>query len=461
MFPTRATQTLTIGKRRLRDLKFQREWKTSDSIFCVKDGIKYASELIPANSYPRSNRLFSNTAKEIRKSGRSIRKKKPLVQSNPKTTTKDRLRLATQSSASTKKSQNKDGDDRMIQSPEELMERLNTGLGIARNVVKEGYATLRNPKAGDKQGNHLLSARPTPGSSKGSRPAPPEGLVMDANWWFWNLLFAASPAILIAVYCEFIIKPEMKVRHDEKSLEEKEKNEPSQGNEPGSTSHGGSSDKKVSSMRMRQEEQQQKKKKLPENQLAPSQASPTPSTVRNNPNDMVTSYSRFLVSLFSGEQAQPIVSAPEHGQSHKNETKDVETNDIKPAITINQTQPQDKELSLEMQQQELNELQLQLQRLQDNIIRQQRERADSNAGTDSDVSNDTSKLGSLSSIGTFAKGTTTAGLSIAKERFGSLLIWWQQGQASEDRRKRKIVSTDDETQTEKSNDSAARVSGEN
>ncbi len=251
----------------------------------------------------------------------------------------------------------------------------------------------------------------------------------------------------------------MKVRHDEKSLEEKEEIESSQGNEQGNTSHGGSSDKKVSSMRMRQEEQNQKKKKLPETQVVPSQNSPSPSTDGNNSSDMVTSYSRFLVSLFSGEQAQPIVSAPEHGQSHKNETKDVETNDAKPAVTINQTQPQDKEVSLEMRQQELNELQLQLQRLQDNIIRQQRERADSNAGNDTSSMN-TAKPVSLSSIGTFVKGTTTAGASIAKERFDSLLIWWQQGQASDGKRKRQIVSTDAETHTQKPNDSAARVSGE-
>ena len=157
MFPTRATQTLTIGKRRLRDLKCQREWQKSDSIFCVKDGVLYASETIPAHSYPRSNRLFSTTTKEFRKSVRNTRKKKPLVQSNPKTTTKDRLRLATRPSSSAKKS-NK--DDRMIQSPEELMERLNTGLDMARTAVKEGYATLRNPKAGDKQGHQLHDRLP-------------------------------------------------------------------------------------------------------------------------------------------------------------------------------------------------------------------------------------------------------------------------------------------------------------
>lgn len=34
-------------------------------------------------------------------------------------------------------------------------------------------------------------------------------VTMDANWWFWNLLLAASPAIFIAVYCQFIVIPQM------------------------------------------------------------------------------------------------------------------------------------------------------------------------------------------------------------------------------------------------------------
>lgn len=40
-------------------------------------------------------------------------------------------------------------------------------------------------------------------------------LVMDGNWWRWNILLALSPALFIALYCELIAKPQM--------LEEKEK----------------------------------------------------------------------------------------------------------------------------------------------------------------------------------------------------------------------------------------------
>lgn len=34
-------------------------------------------------------------------------------------------------------------------------------------------------------------------------------LVMDANWWKWNLLLAVTPGILIATYCELVAKPMM------------------------------------------------------------------------------------------------------------------------------------------------------------------------------------------------------------------------------------------------------------
>jgi hypothetical protein len=48
-----------------------------------------------------------------------------------------------------------------------------------------------------------------------SRPDRYE-LAMDGNWWRWNVLFALSPGLLIALYCELITKPEM--------LEERERN---------------------------------------------------------------------------------------------------------------------------------------------------------------------------------------------------------------------------------------------
>ena len=298
----------------------------------------------------------------------------------------------------------------MIKSPEELMERLNTGLDMARKAAKEGYATLRNPKPGD---NHLLPARPTSsGSSGGSRPAPPEGLVMDANWWFWNLLFAASPAILIGVYCEFIVKPEMKARSDELDKEERAK---SQGSEQGSSSESGSAvdSKKMSSMRMRQqEEQKQKKQKSPNNKAATS------------------------IEEVKGDGTNTVMNAK-------------------------QTQQQEKEVSFETQQQELNELQLKLQQLQNQISRQQRERADSNSGNDSEVSGDTSasptKRNSLSSIGKFVKGTTAAGITIGRERFSSIVVWFR-GQGPPHTSNGQIVPSNAERPTGESDNSVAKVS---
>jgi hypothetical protein len=42
----------------------------------------------------------------------------------------------------------------------------------------------------------------------GTRPQRYD-LQMNTSWWFWNLLLAASPALMIALYCEAIAKPQM------------------------------------------------------------------------------------------------------------------------------------------------------------------------------------------------------------------------------------------------------------
>merc|ERR1719491_2074360 len=107
----------------------------------------------------------------------------------------------------------------ITKSPEELIERFNTGLNYARIVVRETYATLRNPTSttNDNGNSHLLSAR-----EAGEISTTRKGLVMDENWWFWNLMFAASPSFLIFLYCELIVKPEMKKRNEER---EKNKND--------------------------------------------------------------------------------------------------------------------------------------------------------------------------------------------------------------------------------------------
>ena len=43
--------------------------------------------------------------------------------------------------------------------------------------------------------------------------APPRTeLVMDERWWFWNIAFALLPSALIALYCQFVIQPQMVAR---------------------------------------------------------------------------------------------------------------------------------------------------------------------------------------------------------------------------------------------------------
>jgi hypothetical protein len=45
-------------------------------------------------------------------------------------------------------------------------------------------------------------------SSLLARPKKP-GLLMDDRWWFWNIVFAMVPAIVISLYCELRAKPIM------------------------------------------------------------------------------------------------------------------------------------------------------------------------------------------------------------------------------------------------------------
>lgn len=109
----------------------------------------------------------------------------------------------------------------------------------------------------------------------------------------------------------------------------------------------------------------------------------------------------------------------------------------KSSITIdpnaNQEQQGIERRKLEMQQKDLREIQLQLQILKDKVNRQQQQRADLNAGIDcydsdgSDVlSENSAKRGSLlSSIGEITKSTTSIGIAIGRERWASMLYWWQ------------------------------------
>lgn len=54
------------------------------------------------------------------------------------------------------------------------------------------------------------------------RPAR-KGTKMDHRWWFWSLNMALLPAYCIALYCEFIGEPAMKIYHAKKMDEQRRK----------------------------------------------------------------------------------------------------------------------------------------------------------------------------------------------------------------------------------------------
>lgn len=364
-------------------------------------------------SFYSSYRLFTTGTKQTQKSARRMRKKKSLSPSSMKLTTKDRLRLSSRPSSSEKNSgQN---ESLLIKSPEELMERLNSGLDMARTAAREGYAALRNPaNPGNKHDNHLLSARPeSSGIREGSTTIEPKGLVMDINWWFWNILFAASPAVLVALYCQFIVIPEMKLRNDEREKD-------------GDSESLGNSENKKSPMRQRQEQQKKQEPKIPvgDTMTKHSSSSP-PRTGTNELDEVLSSYFRLLSSWVSGQQ--PPAFENRHGTTNK--TDEVEKRSTKTNLDENQKQGGNEETSLEMQQQELNELLLRLQSLQDKIDLQEQEHGvDSIQGSDSDdvaPENSAKREPLLSTIGNRLKSTAASGINLGREQCRSLLSWWQ------------------------------------
>lgn len=114
------------------------------------------------------------------------RKPKNLSSSKPTLTTKDRLRVPTTSTITTKPSAyNTNAVDADL-----ISERLSTRLQWARSNLRKSWYDV------------------TGSSPQNPRPAR-ASLEMDANWWFWNLLLAISPAVIIAFYCEMVAKPQM------------------------------------------------------------------------------------------------------------------------------------------------------------------------------------------------------------------------------------------------------------
>lgn len=451
MFRGRATGTLAIGRRKVFQFKCEREIVAPSSPFTSLKRSRKTQRIFSSStsanadmqryirhqlsrrlpslerkqtiSYYSSSRLFTSGVKQAQNSGKQTRKKKSLSRLSKKLTTKDRLRLSSRPSSSGKKSGQNDQfhiKNMMIKSPEELMERLNSGLDIARTAVQEGYATMRNPA--DK---NLLSARAGPSSVRGtSKNVEPKGLVMDVNWWFWNLLFAASPSILVALYCQFIVIPEMKLRTIEREKDaESEGKEKTNGSEntTANIETRGNSLNKQSPIRKRQEERKRQDPKLSvEDAIAPP-----PRTTKTESDDILSSYSRLLADLFSGKESPDF----EHGYSQTNNTKEAKESSTKLKLVENQKQGENEAISLEIQQRQLKELQSQLNILQEKINSQQQERTKSvpiSADDNSEPGGNMENRESLFPIvGNRLKSATIAGLDMGREKWRSILCWWQ------------------------------------
>jgi hypothetical protein len=389
----------------------------------------------------RNNRLFTTTTKSIRKIGRHRRKKKPLLPlSNKKLTTKDRLRLSSRPSASAMNNRHKENEIErmMIKSPEELVERMYSGLDVARTAIRESYASLRNPtvatssgrNVGDKLDNHLLSARPaSSGISKGTKPIDQKGIVMDTNWWFWNLLFAASPAVGIALYCKFIVEPEMKIRNEQRvkdaASEGKEKSNASFDDGIGNDKLRDNSVNKTSNMRKRQEQRKNQQQQQPDDGTTTiNSPSSLPLKSSGQLDEMLSSYILPLATWFSEEKSIPTPSS-EHGRSRENGTNEVEKRSTKMNPNADQEQQKNETTRLDMQKEELRELQSKLQTLKDKIDHQQQQRADLNASSDIISKNSAERESLLSSIGKLTKSSTVVGIKLGREQWASLLSWWQ------------------------------------
>jgi hypothetical protein len=153
----------------------------------------------------RRERTFPDeTTTESSSSSSWKRKKKPI-----QITTKDRLR-SVRPSVKTKTSNHHHMstakptmDESLISTPQELADRAIQRLQLARSTLQHiwtaawtGNTNTNTNTNTNKNGQTTTTTTTTT-------------VIMDANWWFWNLLLAASPAIFIAIYCQFIVIPQM------------------------------------------------------------------------------------------------------------------------------------------------------------------------------------------------------------------------------------------------------------
>jgi hypothetical protein len=101
-----------------------------------------------------------------------------------------------------------------------LAERLGTRLEWARQTLVAGSEWLRQLTPMNDGTTTTIQ-----GQSPPLRPSPKNIRLqyetpMDANWWFWNLLLAASPSLILAGYCEWVIQPKMKRLQQQQEKEE-------------------------------------------------------------------------------------------------------------------------------------------------------------------------------------------------------------------------------------------------
>lgn len=339
---------------------------------------KRLSHVVSSYRTRANSRTLTTSTKENNKIAKQRRKMKSLKSSsNQKVTTKDRLRLSARPSA-TQRTKNQEGLDSMmdnmginrmiIKSPEELVDKLSVGLDIARSAAQQTVASLRNGGT-----TTPSSSLPRPASG---RTLKHTGIVMDANWWFWNILFAASPAAIIAFYCEFIVKPEMKLRNQELEKEEAATN----ARRAASTFYNQTRKEerndhllgKTSPMHQRREDQSSEQRQEKEEQQRIKETSNTdlsqliPLIIRS-----VTSYFDKILrphvqSLFPVAQTSP-TPLPQSGgdfDKEKNATENASKYE-----NGNENHQSKQQLRLEKQQRELIELQQRMQHLQEQINR--------------------------------------------------------------------------------------------
>ena len=382
-------------------------------------------------SLGKNNHQLTTLEHRSNRIGNRKRKKKPLLQSSDKTlTTKDRLRLSSRPQPNSR--WNKDNvleESMMIQSPEELAKRLHSGLDIARAAMRETYSSFRNPNVISAGKNHFLPARQAPSSiSKGTKPTHPKGLVMDANWWFWNLLLAASPSVAIALYCEFIVKPEMRILN-----EEKEKQESSRGErETNSSSDDGigevektsTSVKNMSPMRKRQEERKQEQKHV-DDATSRNWHSPL-SRSSSDLNEMLSSYVRLLAFWF----AEPQTPSLEENLGHDGKIGEGERRGAKIGRGEHEEEHKIGKTEMEIQQQKLRKLQSQLRILKDEVDRQQQKCSEAIASNGHNGSDKTAKESAVHESLLSPKSKTTkihseTGEPIRRKWSFPFFSWWQ------------------------------------